>query len=109
MKQWQAPVWQSGGHEHSEQRNRQPWRGPLFKQQNHSPPVVQPAGQPPPTWQVGHGRGGLRVSQRGTGEKQLLHGPPPQPTQPVVAPSETSVPVRKSPAPSEPAPRNLKN
>ena len=38
-----------------------------------------------------------------------LHGPPPQPTQPVTAPSETSVPVRKSPVPSEPAPSSLKN
>jgi hypothetical protein len=38
-----------------------------------------------------------------------LHGPPPQPTHPWIAPSETFVPVRKSPAPSEPTPRNLKN
>src|SRR5262245_47977221 len=38
-----------------------------------------------------------------------LHGPPPQPTQKVAAPSETPVPVRKSPVPSEPAPRSLKN
>jgi hypothetical protein len=29
--------------------------------------------------------------QRPAGEKHGLHGPPPQPTQPVIAPSETSV------------------
>jgi hypothetical protein len=40
---------------------------------------------------------------------QGLQGPPPQPTQPLTDPSVTSVRVRKSPAPSELAPRNLKN
>ena len=48
-------------------------------------------------------------SQVGAGDPHGLHGPPPQPTQPEIAPSETSVRVSHSPAPSEPAPRNLKN
>ena len=48
-------------------------------------------------------------SQISAGEKHGLQGPPPQPTQPWTAPSETPVRVRKSPAPSDPTPRNLKN
>jgi hypothetical protein len=39
VKQWQQPV----GQEHSEHRCRQPFG----RQQNHSPVVVQPTGQPP--------------------------------------------------------------
>lgn len=97
------------GQLHSEQRNRHPTRFPLFRQQNHSPEVEQPAGQPPPSVQSLHCQGGLSTLQRGAGDPQGLHGPPPQPTHPVSAPSETSVPVRKRPAPSEPAPRNLTN
>jgi hypothetical protein len=110
VKQWQlGPVWQSG-HAHSEQRKRHPARAPLVRQQNHSPPVTQPAGQPPPTPQLLHWYAPPVTSlHRPTGEKHGLHGPPPQPTQPVTAPSETSVRVRKSPAPSEPAPSSLKN
>jgi len=40
VKQWQQPL----GHEHSEQR----WRHTVpLRQQNHSPDVEQPIGQPP--------------------------------------------------------------
>ena len=109
VKQWHDGLLHSRRPQlHSEQRKRQPTR-PLVRQQNHSPPVLQPSGQPPPCWQL------LHVYFRGparrvtAGEKQGLHGPPPQPTQPETAPSETPVRVSKSPAPSEPAPRNLKN
>ncbi len=41
-------------------------------------------------------------------DTQGLQGPPPQPMQPETEPSETSVRVRKRPAPSEVAPMNLK-
>ena len=104
MKQRQQPC--GLGHEHSEQRKRHPTRDPLVRQQNHSPVVVQPSGQPPP-WT--HGLHGID-EHCWKGEPHGLHGPPPQPTQkgvtePIVAP----VRVRKRPAPSEPAPRNLKN
>ena len=51
----------------------------------------------------------VTCSQTAAGEPHGLHGPPPQPTQPWIAPSETFVPVRNSPAPSDPTPRNLKN
>jgi hypothetical protein len=81
-------------------------------QQNHSPEVVQSVGQPPPCAQVLQVKrlGDARSSQRIAGEKQGLQGPPPQPTQPPdTDPSETFVRVRNKPAPSEPAPRNLKN
>jgi hypothetical protein len=88
---------------HSEQRIRQP----LGWQQNHSPDVWQPGPQPPPWEQVLQGK--LALSQIGPTPTHGLHGPPPQPTQLVTAPSETSVPVRKSPVPSEPAPSSLKN
>ena len=45
VKQWQEAFWQPGGQLHSEQR----WRQPVpLRQQNHSPEVAQPAGQPPP-------------------------------------------------------------
>src|SRR5437867_2936311 len=47
--------------------------------------------------------------QIGAGEPHGLHGPPPQPTQLVTAPSETPVRVRKRPVPSDPAVRSLKN
>lgn len=106
VKQWHVCSALQPPHEHSEQRILQPTR-PLVRQQNHSPVVVQPSGQPPPWTHV------LQVkpmfSQSPRGEKQGLQGPPPQPMQPSVAPSETPVRVRKSPAPSEPTPRNLKN
>ena len=95
---------QPGGQLHSEQR----WRQTVpVRQQNHSPEVEQPAGQPPPCEQGLHGK--PMLSQVGAGEKQGLHGPPPQPTQPLTAPRATSVRVSQSPAPSELAPRNLKN
>src|SRR5262245_53457377 len=97
------------GQLHSEHRKRHPTR-PVVRQQNHSPEVMQPSGHPPPCWQL------LQTywppvtdSHWPTGEPQGLQGPPPQPTQPWIAPSETFVPVRKSPVPSEPTPRNLKN
>jgi hypothetical protein len=110
VKQWQDGLLQPAGQLHSEQRKRHPWRGPPVRQQNHSPPVLHPSGQPPPFWQVLQGYCPLvTLSQTPAGEKQGLQGPPPQPTQPVTAPSETSVPVRKRPAPSEPAVRSLKN
>jgi hypothetical protein len=97
------------GQLHSEQRNRQPTR-PLVRQQNHSPEVMQPSGQPPPCWQVLHTYWPpVTVSHWPTGEPHGLQGPPPQPTQPWIAPSETFVPVRNRPAPSDPTPRNLKN
>jgi hypothetical protein len=106
VKQWQAGVVHPPGQLHSEQR----WRQTVFvRQQNHSPEVVQVAGQPPPCWQVLQGYDGFRLSQSGAGEPQGLHGPPPQPTQLVIEPSVTLVPVRKSPAPSDPAVRNLTN
>ena len=54
VKQWQEPLPQPA-HSHSEQRKRQPTR-PLVRQQNHSPVVVQPLGQPAPSWQVLHGK-----------------------------------------------------
>jgi len=101
---------QPDGQLHSEHRNRHPARAPPLRQQNHSPPVLQPVGQPPPTEQVLHVYfPPVTALHSPTGEKQGLHGPPPHPTQPVIAPSETSVRVRKSPVPSEPAPSSLKN
>src|SRR6266576_6479146 len=107
-KQWHAGSLQvpSGPQLHSEQRNRHPTR-PVVRQQNHSPDVMHPVGHPPPSWHVLHVK--PRFSQICAGEKQGLHGPPPQPTQLVTAPSETPVRVRKRPVPSVPAPRNLKN
>jgi hypothetical protein len=55
VKQWHAGSLQFwfGPQLHSEQRNRHPTR-PLVKQQNHSPDVMHPVGQPPPYWQVLH-------------------------------------------------------
>jgi hypothetical protein len=44
VKQWQEGLPQPGGQLHSEQRIRQPFDW----QQNHSPEVWQPSGQPPP-------------------------------------------------------------
>jgi hypothetical protein len=105
VKQWHDEFPQPGGQLHSEHRMRHP----LGWQQNHSPEVWQPIGQPPPFEHVLHGKLPARVSQTGAGEKHGLHGPPPQPTQPDTAPSETSVRVSQSPTPSEPAPMNLKN
>ena len=108
VKQWHEGFPQPPGQLHSEQRKRHPTR-PLVRQQNHSPPVEQPSGQPPPCWQVLHVKLPGTFSQISAGEKHGLQGPPPQPTQPWTAPSETPVRVRKSPAPSDPTPRNLKN
>jgi hypothetical protein len=54
VKQWQDGFAQPAGQLHSEQRKRQPVRDPLVRQQNHSPPVLQPSGQPPPTAQDLH-------------------------------------------------------
>ena len=107
-KQWHAGSLQfpSGPQLHSEQRKRHPTL-PLVRQQNHSPEVMQPVGHPPPCSHVLHVK--PRFSQICAGEKHGLHGPPPQPTQLVTAPRETPVRVRKSPVPSVPAPRNLKN
>jgi hypothetical protein len=51
VKQWQDGFWHPAGQLHSEQRIRQPVR-PEVWQQNHSPPVLQPTGQPPPWAQV---------------------------------------------------------
>jgi hypothetical protein len=48
-------------------------------------------------------------SQIVAGEKHGLQGPPPQPTQPVTAPIETPVRVRKRPVPRDAPPRSLKN
>jgi hypothetical protein len=106
VKQWQAGLLQPFGQLHSEQRCR---HTVPVRQQNHSPDVEQPGGQPPPSWQVLHGYGGWRLSQRIAGEKHGLHGPPPQPTQEVTAPRETFVRVSQRPVPSEPAAMNLKN
>jgi len=108
VKQWHAGSLQLwfDPQLHSEQRWRQ--TPPLdCKQQNHSPEVMQPSGQPPPCWHVLQAK--PICSQSGAGDQQSLHGPPPQPTQLSTAPSETPVRVRKSPAPSEPAPRSLTN
>jgi hypothetical protein len=54
VKQWQDGFPQPLGQLHSEQRKRHPVRVPLVRQQNHSPPVLQPDGQPPPSWQLLH-------------------------------------------------------
>jgi hypothetical protein len=75
-------------------------------QQNHSPLVVQPSGQPPP---AEHGLHGI-VAHCWNGEAHGLQGPPPQPTQKgTKAPAETPVRVSARPAPSEVIPRKLKN
>ena len=106
MKQWQLVFWQPAGQLHSEQRMRQ--TVPVT-QQNHSPPVEQPSGQPPPSWQDLQGYGGFMFVQIGPMPTHGLQGPPPQPTHPETEPSETPVRVRYRLAPSEPAVRNLKN
>jgi hypothetical protein len=108
VKQWHGGELQPFGPQlHSEQRWRQ---GVPVRQQNHSPDVLQPAGQPPPWTQVLQGNGGFSSLQRMAGDQHGLHGPPPQPTQPPdTDPSETFVRVRKRPVPSDPAARNLKN
>jgi hypothetical protein len=54
VKQWHDGFAHPEGQLHSEQRKRQPTR-PLVRQQNHSPPVEQPSGQPPPWTHVLHG------------------------------------------------------
>ena len=108
VKQWQAGSLQLwfGPQLHSEQRCRQTL--PVdCRQQNHSPEVMHPAGQPPPCWHVLHGK--PIASQSGAGDQQSLQGPPPQPTQLVTEPSDTPVLVRKRPVPRDPTPRNLKN
>jgi hypothetical protein len=106
VKQWQLGFAHPLGQLHSEQR----WRHTVpVTQQNHSPPVEQPSGQPPPSWQGLQGNGGLRFVQNGPTPTHGLHGPPPQPTQPETEPSETPVRVRYRLAPSEPAVMNLKN
>jgi hypothetical protein len=107
VKQWHEGFVQlPAGQLHSEQRMRH--RVPVT-QQNHSPEVIQPSGQPPPTSQLLQLNPPARLLQRVTGEKQGLHGPPGHPTHPDTEPSATSVPVSQRPAPSEPALRNLKN
>jgi hypothetical protein len=109
VKQWHAELLQPLGQLHSEQR----WRQTVpVRQQNHSPEVLQPVGQPPPCTQVLQGYAvGLSWSQTIAGDQHGLHGPPPQPTQkfPSTDPTETPVLVRNKPVPSEPAARNLKN
>jgi hypothetical protein len=113
VKQWQAELLHPPGQLHSEQRCRQiPPPAPSVKQQNHSPEVLQPTGQPPPWAQVLQGYAvGLSWSQSPTGDQQGLQGPPPQPTHwpPSIDPAETPVLVRNRPVPSEPAAMNLKN
>ena len=106
VKQWQAGDEHPPGQLHSEQRMR---HTVPVTQQNHSPPVEQPSGQPPPSWQDLQGNGGFRFVQIGPMPTHGLQGPPPQPTHPETEPSETPVRVRYRLAPSEPAPRNLKN
>ena len=108
VKQWQAELLHPLGQLHSEQRCRQ--TVPVW-QQNHSPEVLHPTGQPPPWAQVLQGYAvGLSWSQSPTGDQQGLHGPPPHPTQPPdTDPTETPVLVRNRPVPSEPAAMNLKN
>jgi hypothetical protein len=110
VKQWQAELLHPLGQLHSEQRCRQ--IPPLsVEQQNHSPEVLQPVGQPPPWMQVLQGYAvGLSWSQSPTGDQHGLQGPPPHPTQPPdTDPTETPVLVRNKPVPSEPAAMNLKN
>ena len=82
VKQWQEAVLHPPGQLHSEQRRRQMLPVSTW-QQNHSPEVVHPCGQPPPCRQVlqGYVPGGLSWSQRMAGDQHGLHGPPPQPTQ----------------------------
>ena len=110
VKQWQARLLHPLGQLHSEQRCRH--TVPVW-QQNHSPEVLQPTGQPPPSRQVlqGYAPAGLTCSHTTTGDQQGLQGPPPQPTQPdpSIDPTETPVLVRNKPVPREPAARNLKN
>ena len=108
VKQWQAELLHPLGQLHSEHRCRH--TVPVW-QQNHSPEVLQPTGQPPPWAQVLQGYAvGLSWSQSPTGDQQGLQGPPPHPTQPPETdPAETPVLVRNSPVPSEPAAMNLKN
>jgi hypothetical protein len=89
MKQWQLRFWHPGGQLHSEQRMR---HTVPVTQQNHSPEVRHPAGQPPPSWQVLHGKPAF--VQIGPTPTHGLQGPPPQPTQPATEPSVTSVLVR---------------
>ena len=68
VKQWHDGLSHPAGQLHSEQRNRHPVR-PLVRQQNHSPPVLQPSGQPPPDWQLRQGYfPALTVSQTPAGE-----------------------------------------
>ncbi len=108
VKQWHAGSLQLwfAPQLHSEHRCRHVL--PLeVRQQNHSPEVMHPVGHPPPCWHVLQEK--PICSQTGAGDQQSLHGPPPQPTQLVTAPSETPVRVRKRPVPSEPAPSHLKN
>lgn len=65
VKQWQAGDEHPFGQLHSEQR----WRHTVpVTQQNHSPEVEQPTGQPPPCAQVLQGYGGFSWSQRIAGE-----------------------------------------
>lgn len=92
MKQWQEVFAHPLGQLHSEQRMRH--TVPVM-QQNHSPLVLQPSGQPPPCWQVLQGYGvGTMFVQIGPMPTHGLQGPPPQPTQPATEPSVTSVRVR---------------
>ena len=108
VKQWQAELLHPLGQLHSEQRCR---HTVPVTQQNHSPEVLQPVGQPPPCTQVLQGYAvGVRLSQRVAGDQQGLQGPPPHPTQfPPIDPTETPVLVKNRPVPSEPAAMNLKN
>jgi len=107
VKQWHAELAHPSGQLHSEQRCRQ--TVPV-RQQNHSPEVLQPVGQPPPCRHVLQGYApGLKLSHTGAGEPQGLQGPPPQPTQYKTEPSETPVLVKNKPVPREPAARNFMN
>ena len=106
VKQWHwLPSAHPGGQLHSEQRKRHPTRT-LVRQQNHSPDVEQPSGHPPPAGTSctrsrrsrRSGRRPARVARTAAAADAERDGS-----------EETPVRVRKSPAPSVPAPRNLKN
>jgi hypothetical protein len=66
VKQWQDGFEQPAGQLHSEHRMR---HTVPVRQQNHSPPVLHPSGQPPPSSQVLQLKAvGERLSQRIAGE-----------------------------------------
>jgi hypothetical protein len=106
VKQAQLGLLHPPGQLHSEQRRRHCVE---VVQQNHSPEVEQPTGQPPPCWQVLHGNASVGPWPHGGAPTHGLQGPPPQPMHPETDPRATSLRVRTRPAPSELAVMNLKN